>query len=84
MRDASEGKVKKDMEDKNPRLTLMTRGSIICINIGNRACGLSPIIIQVLLFIPSSIGSSRRFFLTHLVTLNFNFPYETDTLKQKS
>lgn len=40
--DVSEGKVKKDdMEDKNPRLTLIARGSIIYANVGSRACGLS-------------------------------------------
>lgn len=45
MRDASEEKMKNNMEDKNPRLTLIARGSIIYINIGSRANGLSPILL---------------------------------------
>lgn len=32
---------KKIERKKNPRLTLLARGSTININIGNRACGLS-------------------------------------------
>lgn len=45
VRDASEEKMKNNIRDKNPRLTLIARGSMIYINIGSRANGLSPILI---------------------------------------
>lgn len=45
MIDVSAEKNEKRYERKNPRLTLMARGSTIYINIGNRANGLSPILL---------------------------------------
>ena len=72
------------MEDKNPRLTLVARGSIIYTNIGNRACGLPlKLKVQFQLKLPSS-SSSRRLLFAFVLLILLYFPDEFQAFQYES